>query len=304
MTINSAPYASFEERKEWITTTASKISREVRIPHPLLVEVKLSEQEVIDLQNLALRFIAHSSSISADARAPEILKRLEEANQFKPDLNAHHLLIPLEQRVSQILHSMAFHQSTLALEYPVNLRVVHGKPIEGYSKKDYATTNIHSDIWAGEPADTLQVLIPLLGDVHSTFCQWYETDAENFDVYLSNLATYSSAQTELGDARAISHTFEIGTLYFFDSALPHQTIQKGGQLRVSLDFRLRRLFPYADPQWAPRMHRKRGAYGRYFLFPPEPYPYSSFEQKLDHEIEILEKLGMVKFAELRKAEYP
>lgn len=303
MTINSAPYASFEERKQWMATTVARIPREVRIPHPLMAEVKLSEQEVSDLQSLALGFIAHSASIPTVMSASAMLGRLE-AGQFKPDRNAHHLLIPLERRVTQILYGLAFHQATPALEYPINVRVVHGKPIEAYAKRNYATTNIHSDIWAGEPADTLQVIIPLMGDVRSNFCQWYETDTNNFDLYLSNLSAYSGAQAELGEPQAISHTFDVGTLYFFDSALPHQTIQQGGQVRISLDFRLRRLFPYADLQWVPRMKRERGAYGRYYLLPPDPYPYASFEQKLDHEIEILEKLGLTDFADFRKREYP
>jgi hypothetical protein len=232
---------------------------------------------------------------------PDLLLQIEETVPFKPDRNANHLLIPLERRISQILHEMAFHQSTLALEYPVNTRIVHGKPIESYAKQKYATTNIHSDVCAGEPADTVQILIPLMGNVRSNICQWYETNPENFDLYLSNLSSYSEAQADLGIERAIPHTFEIGTLYCCDSALPHQTIQKNGGVRISLDFRLRRLFPYADPRWMSRMNRERGAYGKYFLFPPKPYPYADFQQKLVHEIAVLDKLGMADFSSLRRA---
>ena len=301
--INSAPYASFEERKQWMAETAARIRREVLTPYPLLAEVQLQEKEVADLQSLALGFIAHSLSLPAAMSPPEILQQLE-AGQFRPNRNAHHLLIPLERQVSQMLHAMDFHRSSLGLEYPINVRVVHGKPIKDYEKKSYPTTTVHSDVWAGEPADTLQIIIPLMGNVQSTVCQWYETDTKRFELYLSNLSDYRSTLAELGEVRAISHTFEIGKLYFFDSALPHQTIQKGGGVRLSLDFRLRRLFPYADPNWVPRMRRERGAYDRYYLFPPEPYPYSSFEQKLDREIEILEKLGFAEFADLRREEYP
>ncbi len=303
MIVNSSPYASFEERKQWVAETVARITRKVRVPHPLLAEVKLLEEEVADLQSLALSFIAYSSSIPAATSASEILRRLE-TSQFKPKRNAHHLLIPLERRVSQMLHLMDFHQSSPGLEYPINVRVVHGKLSDDYDKKSYPTTTVHSDIWAGEPADTLQMIIPLMGNVQSNICQWYETDPECFELYLSNLSNYPSTLAGLGEVRAIPHTFEVVTLYFFDSALPHQTIRKEGGVRLSLDFRLRRLFPYADPKWVPRMRRERGAYDRYYLFPPEPYPYSSFEQKLDHEIEILEKLGFVEFAALRRREYP
>ncbi len=303
MIVNSSPYASFEERKQWVAEMVARITRKVRVPHPLLAEVKLLEEEVADLQSLALSFIAYSSSIPAATSASEILRRLE-TSQFKPKRNAHHLLIPLERRVSQMLHLMDFHQSSPGLEYPINVRVVHGKLSDDYDKKSYPTTTVHSDIWAGEPADTLQMIIPLMGNVQSNICQWYETDTECFELYLSNLSNYPSTLAGLGEVRAIPHTFEVGTLYFFDSALPHQTIRKEGGVRLSLDFRLRRLFPYADPKWVPRMRRERGAYDRYYLFPPEPYPYSSFEQKLDHEIEILEKLGFVEFAALRRREYP
>lgn len=303
MIVNSAAYASFEERKQWMEETVARIPRDKKLPHPLLAEVKLTDAEVADLQALALGFIAHSSQLPPGTSPQEMLKRLEQG-QFNPDRSAHHLLIPLERRVSQILHGMAFHRSTPALEYPVNVRVVHGTPIEGYARKDYATTKIHSDIWAGEPADTLQVIIPLMGDVRRNYCQWYATNTERFELYLCNRSAYPSSVAELGEVKAIPHSFDVGTLYFFDSALPHQTIQQGGGVRLSLDFRLRRLFPYADPRWTERMQRERGAYGRYYLLPAEPYPYANFRQKLDHEIEVLEQLGLAEFADFRKKEIP
>jgi hypothetical protein len=303
MTVNSAPYASFEERKQWMANTVDQISREVRSPHPLLSEVSLLEEEVVDLRDLVLGFIAHSLSISADTSPNEILSQLETA-QFKPDRKAHHLHIALERRVSQILNALAFQKSSYGVEYPINVRVVHGKPIEAYGRKNYATTTAHSDVWAGEPADSVQIIIPLMGNVKSNICQWYETNAMGFEKYLCNTSEYPSALAKLGELVAIGHSFEIGKLYLFDSALPHQTIQNGGGVRVSLDLRLRRLFPYADPQWLSRMRRESGAYGRYYLFPPQPYPYATYEQKLDREIEILDKLGFSEFADFRRQEYP
>jgi hypothetical protein len=301
MNINSAPYASYEERADWMAKVAARASREMRLPHPLLVEFKLSRQEVMDLQYLAVEFITYSMGLSPNTTIPDLLNQLEQTVPFKHDRKAHHFLIQLESRISQILHEMAFHQSIFALEYPVNTRIVHGMPIESYAKKKYATTNIHSDIWAGEPADTVQLLIPLMGNVRSNICQWYETNPENFGLYLSNLSSYKDAQHALGPERLIAHTFEVGTMYCFDSALPHQTIQKAGGVRISLDLRLRRLFPYADPMWLSRMNRERGPYDKYFLFPPNPYPYADFQHKLMNEIAVLDRLGLTGFSSLRRA---
>ena len=303
MVINSAPYASFEERKNWVAEMAARIPRDVRVPYPLLAEVPLLEKEVLHLQGLALAFIAHSLSLPATMSNTEILERLN-AGQFTPDRDAHHLLIPLERQISQMLRAMGFHESSLGLEYPANVRVVHGKSIEAYDKTSYPTTTVHSDVWAGEPADTVQIIVPLMGNVQSNICRWYEVDIERFELYLCNSSDYRSTLAGLEEVRPIPHTFEIGKLYFFDSALPHQTIQTGGGVRLSLDFRLRRLFPYSDRAWIPRMQRTRGAYDRYYLFPSDPYPYASFEQKLDHEIGILDNLGFAEFAHLRRNEYP
>ena len=302
MAPNSAPYASFEERQESIARVAKWIPRDVSVVDPLLAQVQLLDDEVSDLQKLAMGFITHSLGIPPETEAAEVLQRLE-GQPFQAARKAHQWLIPLERSICGMLRTMQVDRSALALEYPINVRVVHGTPFPDYDKRTYPTTSVHTDIWAGEPADTLQALIPLMGNVQDNFCQWYEADRERFDICLSNSADYRSAREKLGDVRAIAHTFDIGKLYFFDGALPHQTIQKGKGIRISLDFRLRRLFPYADPNWMQRMRRDKGAYDRYYLLPPHPYPFTTFREKLDHEIEVLEALGFSAFAGLRREEY-
>ena len=299
MTRNSVSYASYEEREQWIAESIVKIPRAIRVPHPLLAEVDLIKEEIEDLQDLAAKFISHSLSIPPVTAPTEILKHLA-GHQFKPDKTADEFLIPLERRITQILRIMHFEKSTSGMEYPINVRVVHGIPPNDFKKTGYTTTTVHSDLWAGEPADTVQILIPLMGDTESTRCQWYETDRHCFDHYLDNLSNYQDAQVKLGQVRAIPHSFEVGKLYVFDSALPHQSIQVGGGVRISLDFRLRRLMPYADLNWISRMRKSKGAYGKYYLFPPTPYPFAKFEQKIRREIEVLKNLNLDEFVKFRQ----
>jgi hypothetical protein len=302
MTINCASYASYEERKEWMEQMTGLIPRKVFLPHALLAEVDLLKEEIKELKEFALNFVAHSLSLSSTTTDIELLSELER-RQFKPDRKAHHILIPLEGIVTKLLHCLQLHKRMLGVEYPINVRVVHGTPIKAYSLKKYATTNIHTDLWAGEPADSMQIIIPILGDVKSTRCQWYEPSVEHYEQCVCTSQDYPSALSKLGQLRKISHSFEVGKLYFFDSALPHQTIQKEGGIRLSLDFRLRRMFPYSDIQWLLRMKKERNLFEKYYIFPSYPYPHTSFEQKLDEEITVLKKLKLEEFASFRKQEY-
>ena len=301
MNSNSSPYASFQERQEWLKRALGNISRNVDILYPLLAQVQLSSQEIVDLQSLALSFIAHSLGIPGVTQKEEILRKLEDG-PFSPDRQGHEWLIPLERRIVEILHELKIHERVLGLEYPINIRVVHGKPFESFKRKSYPTNLIHTDVWAGEPADTIQLLIPILGNVEQNYCQWYKIDEGEFDSYVTNYADYKTAGEQLTKAKAISHGFEIGKMYVFDSAMPHRTVQQGGGVRISLDIRVRRLFPYADPAWLPRMRRDRGAYSRYYTFPGTPYAFSNFKMKLDREIELLENLGFASFASIRRQE--
>ena len=295
---NFPAYASYSERRRWFDQVMENVPTKCDRPHPLLAEIDLSEFEIANLRTLVLDFITHSMSAR---NWPDAICRLE-GNQFTPDKTASSYLIPIEAWVAEALHEIFPGHQFAGLEYPANIRVVHGKPLSSYLKRNYATTNIHCDTWAGEPADTVQGVIPLIGDVSSTFCQWYDMDLNNFDLYLHKLEAHDLAKNLVSSAALISHTFNIGKLYFFDSALPHQTIQLGGQLRISLDFRCRRISPYADVNWSRPEHWDEGRFKGYYTFPPSPYPYANISRKIDNEINILTERGLTKFAELRRKE--
>lgn len=295
---NSAPYASYSERTKWFDEVIGNVPSKCDRPHPLLAEIDLSGFELENLRMLVLDFIAHSMSARNGSDA---IGRLE-GSQFTPDRTASSYLVPIEAWLVEALHKLFVGNRIAALEYPANVRVVHGKPVPSYVNQNYATTNIHSDIWAGEPADTVQGIIPLMGDVTATFCQWYNIDLNNFDLYVSKLKSYAAAESIVSSSAPISHTFNVGKLYLFDSALPHQTKQLGGQMRISLDFRIRRIFPYADVSWSLPEHWSEGTFRKYYLFPPSPYPHKSLLQKIENEISILDRLGLTQFAELRRGE--
>jgi hypothetical protein len=72
------------------------------------------------------------------------------------------------------------------MEFTVNLKNVQSAIPERYKQYSYLTDKLHSDIWAGEPINSINVFLYLEGDVESNYLDiYYPNNKENLDLITS-----------------------------------------------------------------------------------------------------------------------
>jgi hypothetical protein len=54
-----------------------------------------------------------------------------------------------------------------AVDLPVNLRIVYDKTDPQKARLPFASSKLHSDVWAGVLADATVVILPLFGDIEN-----------------------------------------------------------------------------------------------------------------------------------------
>lgn len=125
-------------------------------------------------------------------------------------------------------------------------RVAEGESDTRRDERPYATNKIHSDVWAGDPIDSVTVILPVLGHPERVSIEFLEMPRTVEHEWMRPLEDYSEASVIQPLKRYEELEFRIGSMYLFDSRLLHQTMRKGEGFRISLDFRFRRRLTAAD----------------------------------------------------------
>jgi hypothetical protein len=217
---------------------------------PLLKGVPIPASTMQDLQDAALQFVCSSLSAyggcSSVIPSPEILlerraaletllnktpngvvrsymENVKEFKRFADLLYAFLMRINLAEKVSD-------------LQIPPNVRLVAGAASGAQGGRPYATDKLHTDVWAGESLFSLNILIPLLGDIDAINVRFCQPRAVPTDLRRP-LSDYSAAEADSLDLFDYDVSLQSGIAYFFDTFLFHQTVRYRDGLRLSVDLR-------------------------------------------------------------------
>jgi hypothetical protein len=203
--------------------------------------------------------IAAATYISACLNSPiilseeEILQRLLEARNTLPNYTGTGLLMPkrehtlafnlFQKSVAEAFYQFAANDLIDAVDLPVNLRIVYGKTDPQKARLPFASSKLHSDVWAGVPADATVVILPLFGDIENITIEAGEMPRE---MELQAMRFMSDFDEGKDIPMVVSYTearLQHGTMYFNDARGLHQTVRRKAEgLRISVDFRFRRKF--------------------------------------------------------------
>jgi hypothetical protein len=161
------------------------------------------------------------------------------------------LATEIDVLLTDILDEAGLLEGTQGIEFPATVRVAHGKAPDGYLAQGYATDFLHSDLWAGEPYDVVNLFIYVGGDVERTRLMLTTPRAQDLGRIEGFRGPYQEIIKSLSGLDPVQYAPRAGQLIAFDGTCPHQTVREGGGCRVSLDFRLRRVDPYTivDERW-------------------------------------------------------
>jgi hypothetical protein len=199
-----------------------------------------------------------------DLRGPvpaeaELLRCFQERRQALANLTPNGVLMPkreftlefnlLNRAVATVLSEFLPDDLVASIQSLIRYRIVDGAVDARRDQRPYATNKLHSDVWAGDPVDSVTLIIPVLGDPRNIGVEFFEMPRGLEWSYMRPLADYDLGAGIEPLVPYEGLNFDVGSAYFFDSRLLHRTQRKAPGLRVSLDVRFRRKLPPEDRTW-------------------------------------------------------
>lgn len=119
------------------------------------------------------------------------------------------------------------------IEKDYNLRI-KGQDTEEENNRPYSTHKWHTDIWTGEPENSIGIIIPILGDFQNAGLDFGYTDF----MPLKEFSTYEEGFNECVNLHLIKQDMAIGNAYLLLGSCLHKTKPCMDGIRLSLDIRV------------------------------------------------------------------
>ena len=128
----------------------------------------------------------------------------------------------------------------------IRVRVVQGASTTAKDGRPYSSTKMHSDLWAGDVADSVNFLVPIMGDLAATTVEYYQPPEGFEDRFIRVLDDYDEGKEFEGKVSQYPLAPAFGYTTLHDATVLHKTVRKGGDVRVNLQFTIRRPLSDAD----------------------------------------------------------
>ncbi len=239
-----------------------------QFPCALCLAMSQADRDAIDTLVFDIVLRSWRGREAHDPTTPEgrqaILGLLETTTRFSIDTDGNiDRLVALEARVLETFGRLGLTSGIVGWQFPLDIRVVHPRPPEGYLNRPDATDYLHCDPWRGEPDDIVNVVIYCAAGDRASQLELYAIDPADLAPFESYQGAERDAHALLDGRAPVAFDHRPGQVILFDAYMPHRTRRIGEQIRVSLNFSMRRRDPYAaiDERW----DRPRQAWHKFWL---------------------------------------
>ncbi len=219
----------------------------------LLFEHQLKSELFQEIRFAAANYISACLGSPIILSEAEMLEKLMAERKNLANYTGTGLLAPkrehiLEFNLFQKSIAKAFYQLGAndlidAVDLPVNLRMVYGQSDPEKAKLPFTSSKVHSDVWAGVPADATVVVLPIFGDIDHITIEAGEMLPEMELPAMRVMSSFDEGRDIRMATKYKNAKLKLGTMYFNDARGLHQTVRhQSGGLRISVDFRFRRKF--------------------------------------------------------------
>lgn len=268
-------------RTQWFKELFEALGEREHKALDLVAQVKIPEGELQAIRAAARRYICSCLGISDSLISEEaLLQRLETGVDQLANRTPNGELLPKQEfavefngfhrAVAVWLKNLGLDRLIHQVSCPVVIRIVKGTSSPKLEARPYASSKLHVDLWNGDPADGINVLIPLWGDVARTTVEFYKPPDDFEDRFLRMMSDYSEAGRLMSQCEPYPIQFRMGYAHFMDAVVLHRTVNRGGKIRVSIQLQLRRKTP---PEERARVEATcdRERLKGYFLSPEDWY---------------------------------
>jgi hypothetical protein len=248
---------SRQDRLEWFSALKRAQAGAVRTAYDLLVEIEMNHDVCRHLQEATMRYIGaglgkYSDVGSVDSFMSEVDEKIDELahrtpngvvlpkREFEDAFNDLHGLFASYVRSLGIDHSLAGGFA------PLTVRLVKGTTDPVLDQRPFSSTKTHVDLWSGDPADTVTLFIPILGNIERATVEFFHPPDDFEERLLKMLNSYDEGMDMLGPLSPYELQMKHGFAYFMDAAVPHRTLNLGGGARVTLQVQFRRATTEAE----------------------------------------------------------
>jgi hypothetical protein len=146
----------------------------------------------------------------------------------------------LHRSVASAFSDFALAGKIDSIDLPINVRLVYGQQDVSSAQAPFSCTKLHSDVWAGVPADSVVVALPVLGDIENLTHECAEMSRAQELRAMQALKDYDEGSWAEPITPYREASMKHGHIYLADVRLLHQTILRRAEgVRVSIEFRLR-----------------------------------------------------------------
>lgn len=204
-----------------------------------------ADQLEVSIKNYIGQTIQEFHGATVDLSGPDYVYNNSSWLESLPNITPNGLILPkketflaynqVHRSLVNILNNYDLGSKIDKIHAPINIRLVKGSK-DLTDQRPRASSKIHTDIWAGEPAGALLCAMVVGGDWTASTVRYIEPTSFPEDM-LKPLADYN-------EGKHVSHTGEHydtlldnSGLFIMDSYLLHQTLKLREGYRLSIDFR-------------------------------------------------------------------
>lgn len=249
---------SYWTRRNAVATDGAKVifkfplARCEELAQPELDEVNARVFDIIGRSWPGGTFGGGKLDMRAVSARRELLQALNGTSHFSIDTKGNlDRLVALEVELMKIFRRHGLMEGIVGWQFPIDIRVVHPRAPDNYLKRRDATDYMHCDPWRGEPDDLINVVLYCEVGDSSSQLELYSVNPEELPRFEAYTGDEQQSEFLLEGRPPVAFSHRPGQLITFDAYLPHRTRRMGDAVRISLNFSLRRLSPYAviDGRW-------------------------------------------------------
>ena len=213
----------------------------------LLKVCKIDQESIRNIQS-AVKFYVWDCLISSGNQGIKLDDSFFLINEEKiknlPNITPNGLLVPKKENLLSFnkLQKIAFEEFKKVninnkidrVQFPINVRVQSGS--FDLDSRARASSKIHTDIWAGDPASAITVFLHIYGDYKNIGIKFFAPQVFPKD-QIKTLSDYNDGNIKTKDMKELTARYDDRGWIFIDPFILHQTYKESNSLRISLDFR-------------------------------------------------------------------